>query len=135
LNKVSEHAKQWDPITNNAPLILGSIESFRNVLHAIDVAKAIELIINQPVAENYLICNECNVKIRDLVINIYFNNGLDIIEDKNTFYEKKSMLPIIQIEHKNNGLDNIMFNIDGFPDKLKRLHWSPTIKLDELLDH
>lgn len=133
LNKVAEHVNNWDPITNSDALVLGSIDSFRNVLHAIDVARAIEIIINQPTAENYLICNEHNVKIRDLVINLYKKNGLDITENTNVFYEKKSGLPIIQIEYKNNGLDNIIYNIDGFPHKLKKLNWTPTIKLDELL--
>ena len=135
LNKVAEHANNWDPIINPDILVLGSIDSFRNILHAIDVAKAIELIINQPIAENYLICNEHKVKIKDLVIDLYNKNGLEITENTNVFYEKKSGLPIIQIEHKNNGLDNIIINIDGFPDKLKKLNWTPTIKLNELLQY
>ena len=134
LNKVNEHAKQWDPVTNPNPLRLGSLDSFRNILHAIDVAKAIVLIIKQPVSENYLICNEHNVRIKDLVIDLYKKNGIDITENTNVFFETMSGLPVIHIEHKSNGLDNIIFNIDGFPDKLKKLNWAPTIQMNDLLN-
>ena len=134
LNKVAYHGKYWNSITNSEPLILGSLESFRNILHAIDVSKAIELIIDQEKSENYLICNESSIKIEELVIRIYNKNNLEIEKKSNIFYEKKSNIPIICIKNTNNGLDNTIVNIEGCPTKLKKLNWYPTVDLDELLE-
>ena len=133
LNKVAYHATHWNPDTNSAPLVLGSLDSFRNILHAMDVAKAIEIIVNQPTGENYLICNEQTVGIQQLVLQIYEKAGFILQERDHIFYESNSQLPIIRIEHTNNGLNNSFTNIDGYPTKLKSLGWTPSITTDELI--
>jgi nucleoside-diphosphate-sugar epimerase len=98
-----------------------------------DVAKAIEIIVNQPTGENYLICNEQTVGIQQLVLQIYEKAGFILQEHDHIFYESNSQLPIMRIECSNNGLNNLFTNIDGYPTKLKSLGWTPSITTEELI--
>ena len=119
LNKVADHARTYKQ--NAKPLIVGNLDSYRNILHATDVAKAIHLIISQETGDNYLICNDVSHKMYDLVVELYKKNGIT------------DTLPLI-IENSMFGFDNIPTNITGKQVKLRELGWKPTITIDEILN-
>ena len=74
LNKVAHHARNYKQELK--PLIVGNLDSYRNILHAKDVAKAIHVIISQETGDNYLICNEVSYKMYDLVVELYKKMGI-----------------------------------------------------------
>jgi GDP-mannose 4,6-dehydratase len=123
LNKVAYHAKNWK--NKKDTLILGSLASYRNMIHAIDVARAIEIIINQDYGNNYLICNETSLKILDLVIKIYKSHEIELITINNNLFDKETGEMVIEIKDNKNGLDNTIIDIKGYPTKLKALNWFP----------
>ena len=101
LKKVIKHDK-------TKPLILGNLNSLRNIIHAVDVAKAVRVIINQPKGDTYLICNTENITVKDLVLKIF--DG-EVIETEKCPYTK----------------------LDGYPKKLIQLGWKPTYTIDQII--
>jgi len=143
LNKVKAHAKYWK--NTQQPLIVGSLESYRNILHASDVASAILTIVKEEKGDNYLICNDASVKIYDLVLKIYENNGIFLINKEEIFYDNGILLPnnilydketgskVVIIEDKKVGFDNQPTNIRGECVKLKGLGWELQYTIDDIL--
>ena len=131
LNKVKLHAQEWKQ--TKQPLLLGNLESYRNVLHASDVANAIHCIITQPGGANYCICNKQSVKIHDLVVKIYENAGIHLLCRGDTMVEQTTENPVVIIQETPLGLDTKQINIRGYPTKLLQLGWSPTTTIDEIL--
>jgi GDP-D-mannose dehydratase len=132
LNKVAEHSRLWKE--TNQPLLLGCLDSRRNIIHASDVAKAIMCIIDQPVGDNYLICNTENANIYDLVVRLYDKQGIKILKKDNTLYESSSGDVVALIKESNSGLDSVCVDIIGTPKKLMALGWKPNYSIDQILD-
>jgi GDP-mannose 4,6-dehydratase len=138
LNKVKAHSKIWKE--TKTPIFVGNLDSYRNILHASDVANAIKLIINEDKGDNYLICNDYSVKIYDLVLQIYLNQGIHLDyrmnenNDENIIlYDRETGLEVIIIENKKIGFDSQPTNINGECIKLKKLGWRPTISIEDML--
>lgn len=135
LNKVACHAKKWNETKDI--LILGDLSSYRNILHAHDASRAIETIIECDKFGNYVICNNENYKIIDLVKHIYSFCGIKlyekIIHDKVYYYEDNTNLPVIEITNEKRGYDTSITNINSMPIKLTKLGWSPTISIHDIL--
>jgi GDPmannose 4,6-dehydratase len=139
LNKVKAHAKIWKE--TKEPLRVGSLESYRNILHASDVVSAILTIIKEEKGDDYLICNDSSVKVYDLVLKIYENNGIFLINKEEIFYnhgillsnnilyDKETGLKVVIIEDKKIGFDEQPTNIRGECIKLKKLDWKPKIDI------
>jgi GDP-D-mannose dehydratase len=135
LNKVASHAKKWK--TTFEPLVLGTLESYRTILHASDAAKAIKLILDQPQGDTFVICGDEPRKILDLVLQIYNDNGIKMRLVDNAFYnddndnDKKK---VVIIENNNVGIDIVPNNIRGNAHKLKALGWKPLLSVDNILN-
>ena len=67
LNKVASHIQSWKS-GNRTTLTVGKLDSYRNIIHASDVASAIHTIISQNRGDNYVICGETSHKMYDLVL-------------------------------------------------------------------
>jgi GDP-D-mannose dehydratase len=132
LNKVSAHIKDWIS-GNKTALNVGNLDSYRNMLHASDVASAINTIISQKKGDTYLICNTETHKIYDLVIKLYSMSGLELELKENILYEKTSGLEVVIIQNKQLGFDFRPTNIRGEPNKLKKLGWTPSVSIDNIL--
>jgi GDP-mannose 4,6-dehydratase len=130
LKKVSTHAKKWKSTLE--PLRLGSLDSYRTILHASDVAKAIKLILNNSQGESYIISGDNNHKILDLVLELYELNNINIFINDNILYSNNKIVTII--EKTNNGIDTVPINIRGDSTKLKRLGWFPTFSINDILN-
>jgi GDP-D-mannose dehydratase len=124
LNKVKLHARAWND--TKQPLRVGSLDSYRNILHARDVASAIYTIIQQKDGDNYLICNDSSVKVYDLVLQIYLINGIELENRNNILCDVNSGLEVVIIENKKIGFDSAPTDIRGECKKLKELGWKPT---------
>jgi GDPmannose 4,6-dehydratase len=123
LNKIKAHAKDWK--NSEEPIKVGNLNSYRNILHAKDVASAVYNIIQQEKGDDYLICNDFSVKIYDLVLEIYKNNNISLIHKNNILYDSESGLEVIIIDEKNIGNDTVPTNIRGECLKLKKTGWKP----------
>jgi len=131
LNKVKQHAKTWKETKKH--LSVGSLESYRNILHASDVVSAIRLIIRENIGDNYLICNDYSVKIYDLVIQMYLNQGIKLEKRENDLYDIDSGLKVVVIEDIQKGFDTVPTNIQGECIKLKNLGWNPNVQINDIL--
>jgi GDP-D-mannose dehydratase len=130
LNKIKNHAKNWK--NTHSILQLGYLESYRNILHAYDVASAICIIINQSYGSNYLICNDFSIKIYDMVVDVYKNNGILLECKDNILYDTESNLQVINI-NINNGNECCSTNIQGNCTKLKKLGWTIKYTMNDII--
>jgi GDP-D-mannose dehydratase len=133
LNNVAAHIKSWKD-GNKTALQVGNLDSFRNILHASDVANAIHTIISQEKGDSYLICNNESHKVYDLVMKLYLNAGIEVDTKENALYEKSSGLKIMTIEDKQLGFDSTPTNIRGEAIKLKELGWLPSKPIKSILE-
>lgn len=134
LNKLSKHISNWK--IDKKPIKIGSLESYRNIVHASDVSKAIKLIIQQNRGDDYLICNS-NVQnsflVYELVEKLFKFADIELIKEDNIIYNKKTMEEILIIENINVGFDSYSTNINGYPQKLVELGWKSKICIDDIL--
>ena len=133
LNKVANHIREWNN-NNKQPLTLGNLDSYRNILHASDVANAIYNIIKQENGDNYLICNDKSYKICDLVMLLYSKANINLIKCENIFYEIKTGVPVIIIQENQITFDSMPTNITGEAVKLKNIGWKPLVSIERILD-
>lgn len=133
LNKVSAHIKSWNA-GNKTALQCGNLDSYRNILHANDVANAIRVIISQNNGDNYLICDNDSHRISYLVIKLYANNGIELDCKNNILFEKSTGLEVVIIQCNHLGGDLKPTNIRGSAKKLARLGWKPLVSIDEILN-
>ena len=132
LNKVSAHIKSWNAGTKTA-LQTGNLDSYRNILHAKDVANAIYAIISQTNGDDYLICHTDTHRISYLVIKLYANRGIELECKDNILFEKSTGLEVVVIQNTYLGFDSTSTNIRGDAKKLAGLGWKPLISIDDIL--
>ena len=132
LNKVAHHIKKWNK-DEREMLTLGNLDSYKNILHASDVAKAIQIIIDQEKGDNYLICSSKSHKILDLVLQLYNNGGIELEKKGNFFCDVKTGLNVLQIENNQIGLDSKPINILGNSRKLQKLGWRQLVSINDIL--
>ena len=132
LNKVSNHIKQYNNTTKI--LSLGNLQSYRNIIHPLDVASAIYCIIKQEKGNNYLICStDNNYCIFDLVVRLYDKVNIKLIQKDDILYNKETNDPIIKIDDILH-IEKDIINIKGYPDNLLKLGWSPKYNIDKIID-
>ena len=132
LNKVSSHIKEWKN-GNKTVLHVGNLDSYRNILHASDVANAIHNIVSQETGDTYLICNSESHKVYDLVLQLYSQAGIILENKNNILYDTISGLEVIVIQDKQLGFDSTPTNIRGEATKLRKLGWNPAVSIESIL--
>lgn len=130
LRKISDHSKKWKETFE--PIKLGSLDSYRNILHASDAAKAIKLILEQPNGETYIISGNESSKILDIVLKVYANHGIIINVKDNVLYSGDKIVAFIEIENK--GIDTVSIDIRGNSKKLKQLGWNPNYNIEDIIN-
>jgi GDP-D-mannose dehydratase len=129
---VVQHIKASLHSESIIPLVVGNLDSYRNILHASDVANAIHVILSQPSGNDYLICNTESNKVYDLVCKLYENAGILLERRYNSLYKKDTDVKIIEItETLNNEMKPT--NICGYPEKLLKIGWIPSISINDIL--
>ena len=127
LKKVADHARTWS--LSKTILELYNFDEYRNIIHAHDVATAIQLILEQP-ASNYFIGSDNFIHLYDLVIHIYEHHGIELYFHDNTFYEQLTNSPVIQIKSQNR---RHKISLNGNSTKLKSLGWYPHYTLHDII--
>lgn len=132
LNKIALHIRNWRK-GSHIMLSVGNLDSYRNILHASDVAYAIQLIVTQNNGDNYLICSNESHKIKNLVLQLFKNANIDIEERDNILFDKNLDIPILEISNNKIGFDIIPSNIKGEAIKLKHIGWSYKMSINDIL--
>jgi GDP-mannose 4,6-dehydratase len=132
LNKVSTHIREWKT-GNKTVLQVGNLDSYRNILHASDVANAIHTIISQEKGDTFLICNSKSYNVYDLVVQLFLIAGIEVIKKDDCLIEKSSGLDVVTIQDKQLGFDLTPTNIRGEATKLKGLGWVPLVSIESIL--
>ena len=136
LNKVSSHIKKWIHNPNIDPLVVGYLDTYRNIIHPNDVINAINCILDHDIGDDYSICSYDSHNIFSLVEQLYNKADIQIIRGENTnvYYDKNTNKPIMIIQNENNGLDTKKINIKGYPYKLKNIGWKMKYYIDDILN-
>jgi GDP-D-mannose dehydratase len=129
LRKIADHAKRWKETFE--PITLGQLNSFRTLLHAADAAKAVKIILEQPNGDNYIICGDESTKVIELVIAIYFANGIEVFVKNNILYSGERIVAVLQGSNK--GIDEVSTNINATAAKLKNLGWTPQYSVSNII--
>jgi len=131
LNKVAQHIRNWKS-GDKTPMQVGNLDSYRNILHASDVARAIKTIVSVDGGDSYLICNDVSHKVFDLVDMLYDRGGIKLKLLGNVLYEGD--VPVVIISNGSLNCENSPTNIRGECVKLKGLGWRPLISIGHILD-
>lgn len=132
LNKVAAHIKAWN-MGNHWPLTVGNLDSYRNILHASDVAEAIHLILEQPHGETYLICHNESHRMLDLVTRMYGSQGIELETVDSCLVEKNSGETVVYVNEKPM-CDSMPTHIRSKATKLLELGWVPRLSVDQILE-
>jgi GDP-mannose 4,6-dehydratase len=132
LNKVANHVKDWKD-GNKTALIVGNLDSQRNIIHASDVANAIHTILSQENGSTYLICGDETNKVYDLVVQLYTLSGIEVEKRENGLYETCTGLELMKIQDTPLGVDSTLINIRGQSKKLKELGWKVSMNVESIL--
>ena len=132
LRKIADHSKIWKQTFE--PIKLGSLESYRTILHASDAAKAIKIILDQPVGDTYIVSGNEHIKVLDLVLKLYAICGINIVVKDNVLYSDSDNKIVAIIENTNKGIDTVSIDIKGTASKLHNLGWSAKFSVDDILN-
>lgn len=130
LNKVAAHIRSGCLTA----LTVGNLDSYRNIIHASDVANAIYTIVSQEKGDNYLICGNESHQMSNLVKQLFTLNNVEIHERVDGFYEIATNRPVLLFD-KTCGTDSAPINIGGKSVKLKKLGWEPLKTVEDILLH
>ena len=131
LSKVANYIKTWD--SNMPPLEVGNLDSYRNIVHAKDVVRAIEVIILRDVGDSYVICNNESSKMIDMVLYLFKNAGMDVELRENTIYMQNRPMLMIKDNKQHSSFEQVPTNIRGISSKLKSLGWEPSMNIEQIL--
>lgn len=132
LHKIAAHSKRWHE--THEPITISQINSYRCILHASDVAKAIKIITEQQEGNNYVISSLESYSIKELVFKIYENQGIIIEESNNCLIDKTTQNIVARIEN-NKAIDILSVKITGYPKRLIDLGWNITYKIDDIIEN
>lgn len=129
--KVIAHARQWKD--THSILTLGSLDSYRNINHAEDVADGIRIIAEQDVGEDYLVCWNNHHSVLDMVKRAYSMFGIGLVSKgvDSILYDVATDLPVILIQAGFRG--GGATDINGRSTKLQALGWKPKYTLGSIL--
>jgi GDP-mannose 4,6-dehydratase len=130
LSKIAHYIRSWT--LGSPPLVVGPLDSYRNILHASDVADAIWTILQQDTGNSYVVCNDETQQVLTMVMTLFSQAGMPVVHRENTLYYLDE--PILHIRpNLFASLDNGATNIDGKATLLKSLGWRPKYTIDQTL--
>jgi GDPmannose 4,6-dehydratase len=129
LNKVAKHINYWK-LGKRETLTIGNLDSYRNIIHASDVANAIHVLMCSDYYGSVLICNTETNQMEDLIKRLFVLSGLPVEFGEHEVIVNGEV--ILQIDPAPVS-DSIATNINGFPAKLMELGWNPLMSVDDVL--
>lgn len=129
LKRIANHAAEWSKCHN--VLFIGSISSYRNIIHAKDVASAIDIIIQQNKGDTYIIGNLEHEHLEDIVKRIYKHFNIELVtKDEMNYYDSITGKNVLLVGQSLRGSST---NINGYPVKLESLGWKPEYSIDQII--
>jgi len=129
LKKLRDHAKEWH--RTKSTLQLGSLDSFRNLSHASDIASAITYIIKEKTGNSYVLCNtQPMMQMEDIAIKIYAKNQITLVKEGNTFMDLATHTPVFTVGESFRGNPT---KINGNPQAILKLGWKPMYSIDDII--
>jgi GDPmannose 4,6-dehydratase len=101
-------------------LNLYNLNFYRDLSHAEDFMKAVEIIIEKKLNENFVFSSGNEVNFLDLSKKFFYNHNLDFMEFVEYTEDKKDT--------------EFQYNIIGDSTKLKSFGWSPKYNTDDLIN-
>lgn len=132
LKKVAAHISELKN-GKSSSLTVGNLDSYRNIIHASDVANAIHTIVSQDEGNSYLICGNETNKMLDLVLRLYEFAGIKLGPRNNNYYDLSSGNLVLKI-NSDLGVDSAPINIRGEPKLLREFGWKPEISVNEIIE-
>jgi len=136
LKKIANHISKIKQGSDEI-LKLGSLNNYRNFTHAYDIASALSLIIKTGNCDDFILCSDIFVCIKDVVIKMYEKINISLFESDNFLIDKKTNKKIIEqcaIENIRGGEKNGS-KINGTNDKIKNLSWDIKYStIDNIID-
>jgi GDP-D-mannose dehydratase len=102
---------------DKTPLQVGNLDSYRNILQADKAVEYIHKIVSKEEGRNYLICGEKSIRVFDLVVGLYSNEGISLSQTDNVLRNIEMNETVVIIE-TNLGNEIVPTNIHGFPSKV-----------------
>lgn len=131
LSKVAKHIREWK--SGMVPLKLGNLDSYRNIIHASDVARAIRTIVTQDTGNTYVICNDCSFRMLDIVLCMLGLAGIKFEMRESVIYDVSLNVPIIIIQANSGSFEPVPTDIRGIPARLLELGWNPRMNLIQIV--
>jgi GDP-mannose 4,6-dehydratase len=130
LKRIANHAAQFFNSYN--VLTIGSIDSYRNIIHAKDVASAIDLILYQKNGDTYIIGNLESIHLESIVKRIYKHFNIELTTNDNiNYYDSITGKNVLFVGQSLRGCST---NINGYPEKLESLGWRPEYSIDKIIE-
>ncbi len=130
LKRIVTHAAKCS--NSDSVLFIGSIDSYRNIIHAKDVAFAIDLILQQKKGDTYIIGNLENAHLEDIVKLIYKHFNIELTtNDGINYYDSITDKNILLVGESLRGCST---NINGYPSKLESLGWKPEYSIHKIIE-
>lgn len=129
LQKMIRHATSW--AETHQPLTLGSVDSYRNLIHASDVATAIEVIMKQSTGSDYVISNLEGDTIEGVMKRVYQHYGIELVKQEDSYVDSKTGEIVIKVGE---ALRGVPTHMDGRPNALLSLGWKPMYSLEKMLE-
>lgn len=123
LKKLIHGAKTQHPIT------LGDIRGARCYTHASDVARAIKLIMEHSVAQDYLIANPTFYDLEEVIMKVYTSFGVSLINQDHHFRDKHNHDYLIKWKEEGD-----KSRIKPIVEKLYTIGWKPEYNLDMIIE-
>ena len=133
LNKLHKHIKT----DRDKMITIGQLDSFRNILHPFDVCTAIRLILDQDESDDFIIANNKNHYMYDVVKLLYEKHDIHLQNKNDNQYiliNKETKKPLIEITSSIKGIDQIPINIQALASKLQYLGWRISYSIEDILN-
>ena len=130
LKRIVNHAAKCS--NSDSVLFIGSIDSYRNIIHASDVSSAIDLILQQKKGDTYIIGNLENAHLEDIVKLIYKHFNIELTtNDCINYYDSITNKNMLLVGESLRGCST---NINGYPSKLESLGWKPKYSIHKIIE-
>ena len=133
LNKLHKHIKT----DRDKMITIGQLDSYRNILHPFDVCTAIRLILDQNESDDFIIANNKNHYMYDVVKLLYEKHDIHLQYKHDNQYiliDKKTKKSLIEITTSIKGIDQIPINIEARASKLQYLGWKISYSIEDILN-
>jgi len=118
---------------DHTTMVVGNLDSYRSIIHPVDVAEAIHLILSQDTAGRFVIANKEAFPMFQLVEKMYTKAGIDVKREGDRWIDQENGKIVLMISEHLGG-DTTPTCIRGVSNRLNSLGWKLKKTADDILD-